>query len=58
MKWILPVYVILACLSCFIGIMRTNVTDKNGNFKTNWGMIIGLLMLIVSPIVAKISGVI
>ena len=46
-------YMIIAGLSCFYGILTCNDT-KNGAFKVNYGMIIGLLMFAISPIILKL----
>jgi hypothetical protein len=53
MTWILPVYVIVGVASCFVGIAHAD----DPHWSVNWGMIIGLLMLVLSPLVAKISGI-
>lgn len=57
MKWILPVYVIIGCLFGFYGIIHADDTDKNDEFKINWGMIIFMIMMALSAVVAKIVGI-
>ena len=57
MKWILPVYVIIACLFGFYGTIHADDTDKNGNFNINWGMIIFMIMMPLSAVIAKITGI-
>ena len=53
MMWILPVYVMMAVLSCFVGIANAD----NPRWLFNYGMVLGLLMLVLSPLIAKVVGV-
>ena len=53
MMWILPAYVIAAVLSCFVGIANAD----NSRWLFNYGMVLGLLMLVLSPLIAKAVGV-
>ena len=53
MMWILPVYVMVAVVACFVGIAHAD----DPHWLVNWGMIAGLLMLVLSPLVAKITGI-
>ena len=53
MMWILPAYVMVAMLSCFVGIANAD----NSRWLFNYGMVIGLLMLVLSPFVAKAVGI-
>lgn len=53
MMWILPVYVMVAVLACFVGIGNAD----NPRWLFNYGMVLGLLMLVLSPLVAKAVGV-
>lgn len=57
MKWILPVYIIIACLFGFYGIIHADDTNENDEFKINWGMIIFMIMMPLSAVVAKIVGI-
>ena len=56
MKWILPIYVTIACLFGFYGIIHSDDTDENDNFKINYGMIIFMIMMPLSAVIAKITG--
>lgn len=56
MKFLMIPYVLVACLFGFFGILHANDTDKNGCFKVNWRMITFLIMMMLSPIPAKIFG--
>lgn len=40
------------------GIIHRNDTDKDDNFKTNWRLIIMSIMFPITPIIAKICGLI
>lgn len=53
MMWILPVYVMVAVLACFVGVANAD----NSRWLFNYGMVIGLLMLVLSPLVAKAVGI-
>ena len=53
MMWILPVYVVVAVVACFVGVANAD----NPRWLFNYGMALGLLMLVLSPLVAKISGI-
>lgn len=53
MMWILPVYVMVAVLACFVGIANAD----NPRWLFNYGMVAGLLMLVLSPLVAKAVGI-
>lgn len=53
MMWVLPVYVIVAVASCFVGIANAD----NPRWLFNYGMVMGLLMLVLSPLVAKAVGI-
>ena len=56
MKFLMIPYVLVACLFGFFGILHANDTYKNGYFKINWRMITFLIMMMLSPIPAKIFG--
>lgn len=56
MKFLMIPYVLVACLFGFFGVLHANDTDKNDCFKVNWRMIVFLGMMMLSPIPAKIFG--
>lgn len=49
-------YVLIACLFGFFGILHADDVDENDCFKVNWRMIIFLCMMMLSPIAAKLFG--
>lgn len=51
MKFLMIPYVLVACLFGFFGIVHAN-----DYFKVNWRMIIFLSMMMLSPITAKLFG--
>lgn len=54
MKFLMILYVLVACLFGFFGIVHANDVDENDYFKVNWRMIVFLSMMMLSPIAAKI----
>lgn len=52
MKLLIVFYVMLASLVCFLG--TAHADDPNATI--NWRMILGILMFITSPLVAKFCG--
>ena len=56
MKFLFVGYIVMAFLLGFYGIAYSDKTDKNGYFKFNWPLALALVLNIVSPLVAKICG--
>lgn len=56
MKFLMIPYVLVACLFGFFGIIHANDVDENDCFKVNWRMIVFLGMMMLSPIAAKLFG--
>lgn len=56
MKFLMIPYVLIACLFGFFGILHSDDVDENDCFKVNWRMIIFLGMMMLSPIAAKLFG--
>lgn len=53
MMWILPVYAMAAVVACFVGVANA----ENPRWLFNYGMVAGMLMLVLSPLVAKVVGI-
>lgn len=58
MKFLVAVWVIVMALLGTFGIIHANDTDKNGNYKINWRMLLMFAMLPITPIVAYSCGLI
>lgn len=56
MKFLMIPYVLVACLFAFFGIIHANDVDENDYFKVNWRLIVFLSMMMLSPIAAKLFG--
>lgn len=56
MKFLMIPYVLVACPFGFFGIVHANDVDENDCFKVNWRLIVFLSMMMLSPISAKIFG--
>jgi len=56
MKFLMIPYVLVACLFCFFSIVHANDVDENDYFKVNWRLIVFLSMMMLSPIAAKLFG--
>lgn len=58
MKFLMIPYVLVACLFGFFGIVHAEDVDENDCFKVNWRMIVFLSMMMLSPIAAKLFGLV
>ena len=56
MKFLMIAYVLIDCLFGFFGIVHANDVDENDDFKVNWRLIVFLSMMMLSPIAAKLFG--
>ena len=56
MEFLMIPYVLVACLFGLFGIVHANDVDENDYFKVNWRMIVFLSMMMLSPIAAKLFG--
>lgn len=52
------IYIGFTFLLTILGVFKSEEVDENGFFKIPWLFIIGLILLIVSPIVGKICGLV
>ena len=57
MKILFVIFILFACLLALYGI-GYNKTDKNGYFKFNWPFAAAMVLLVVSPIIAKFCEII
>jgi len=57
MKFLFVIYIILTTLLGFIGVCNDEV-DKEQKRKPAWAYMLSIIFLIISPIVAKLCGLI
>lgn len=58
MKFMVIIWVIIMALFGFFGLIHANDTDKKGNYKVNWRMLVMFAMFPVTPVVAHFCGLI
>ncbi len=56
MKFLFVGYIALILVVFFFSIIHQDDVNKNGSRKFNWRFVIVLIMFIVSPVVAKLCG--
>ena len=58
MKVIFVIYIILWCITAFLGVAHQNDKDKDGNFKPAYWWIVWFFMTMFIPVMAKLTGLI
>lgn len=58
MKFLVIIWAIVMGLLGIFGTVHADDTDKNGNYKINWRMLLLLVMFPLTPIVAHFCGLI
>ena len=58
MKFLFVGYVLLIILCGVWAVFHANDVDENGYFKVQWRMILVFVMFLVSPLVAKLCGLV
>lgn len=58
LKMTFVIYIGFSFLLTILGVFKSDEVDENGFFKIPWLFIAGLILLIVSPIIGKICGLV
>ena len=58
MKLGIILWVVIMGLLGFFGLIHRNDTDEKGNFKINWRMLLMFGMFPITPIIARLCGLI
>lgn len=58
MKFLVVIWAIVMGLLSIFGTVHADDTDKNGNYKINWRMLLLLVMFPLTPIVAHFCDLI
>jgi hypothetical protein len=57
MKIIFVLYIILWIITGILGTVHRNDVDENGEFKIAWWWIIWFIMLMFTPVMARLTGI-
>ena len=58
MKFLVIIWAMIMGLLCIFGTVHADDTDKDGNYKINWRMLLLLVMFPLTPIVAHFCDLI